>query len=261
MYPTRINSFYQRARAFAALGGWVKAIFILLRIKFLPTSVNSVSFLGFRVFFRREDEYAVREVLVNQEYAFLTDLVRSKSEPVIFDIGAHIGTFAIWALSTNPSAKVISVEADPNTYKILEQNRNEANEDRLKWQVLNAAAGSKDGEQLHFSDAGPSMSHRLDPEGKIRVQSVSLNTLIEKFAQGSSMVDLVKVDIEGAEAAFLSMGSLSKIGALVVELHPYLVDTIKLEADLRDAFPTVVRIPNRTSQKPVLLCSHTTLKD
>ena len=262
-----LKGFWSRALSFIhrilkirdIAGGTVKAAAILFQTRRDPDAVHTLPYSDSHIYFRGIDLQALIEVLVNTEYAFLKDVTLSRPTPVILDIGAHIGTFAIWALGVNHGARILSVEADPETYGVLTRNADVVVESGKDWTVINRAAGRIDDEVLTFSNAGPSMSHRVDPDGTLTVSSISLGTLIDRIAGQGGQVDLVKVDIEGAEEAFLaeSADALTKVEVAVVELHPGHCDTERVISVLRSQFDRIEEISGRLSSKPLLYCRKT----
>lgn len=254
-------SFYGRLRWMTPLaGGFMQAAAVLVRIRWDRNAVQSVPYGVGSVSFRGHDEQALREVLVDREYTFLTDLLAASPAPTILDLGAHIGTFAIWSLGVNPKARVFSIEADPGTYRVAEWNVAAFAKQGADWRVIHAAAGSEDGAKVRLSNAGPSMSHRIDPDGTVEVESVSLTTLLDRVAADGAPVDLVKIDIEGSEEALLcaTPDALNRVTALVVELHPNLCDTARVEAVLARYFDRIDDIGGRKSTKPLLFCRRST---
>jgi FkbM family methyltransferase len=124
------------------------------------------------------------------------------------------------------------------------------------WEALNAAAWGEDGGRLRFSAAGPSMSHRVSTEGDIVVEGITLKHLLNNLAGDDGIVDLMKVDIEGSEEAFLGADPnlLRRVRSIVIELHPSLCDTARVEKMLRGFYGTVQNVKDRSSSKPLLLC-------
>lgn len=250
-------SFINRARRIKPFaGGVLPAIAILLRIRLDRNAIQSVSYGDTSVRFRGHDEQALYEVLVDEEYAFLADFIDSTPAPTILDVGAHIGTFAIWVFGVNAKAKVLSIEADPQTYRVTELNGTAFAKGGAEWQVIHGAAGSEDGSVLLLSDAGPSMSHHIDSDGTVEVRGISLTALLDKIAPSGASVDLVKIDIEGSEEAFLctSPDALKRVGSLVIELHPQLCDTDCVQLLLEEYFDHIEDIGGRKSTKPLLYC-------
>lgn len=246
-----------RLRALTPLaGGLLAAISVLFGIRRDQNSIQLVSYSDIPVKFRGTDEQALYEVLVDEEYAFLVDLLDSTPVPLILDIGAHIGTFAIWLFGVNAKAKVLSVEADPQTYQLTELNCSAFSKKGAEWQVIHGAAGRKDGSVLYLSDDGPSMSHHVGSSGTIEVIGVSFPTLLNKISPSGAAVDLVKIDIEGSEEDFLcaSPDVLKRVRALVIELHPHLCDTHRVQLLLEKYFDHIENVGGRKSMKPLLYC-------
>jgi hypothetical protein len=96
------------------------------------------------------------------------------------------------------------------------------------------------------------MSHKVSAKGSVQVKGISLAALTE----GRGDIDLMKVDIEGAEEAFLCAdpAALTPVKRLVIELHPQLCDTQRVRDVLQKAFSQIVEIHGRTSSKPLLYC-------
>lgn len=239
------------------VGGPAIAISTLMRIRRDQEAIQPVFYDGNLVRFRGTDEQALREVLVDREYDFLTSFISGIPVPKILDIGAHIGTFAIWVFSVNPKARILSVEADPKTYRVTELNATTFIKKGADWQVIHGAAAGENGCLLHLSDVGQSMSHRIDPYGTLEVHGKSLIYLINKIApEDDDLVDLVKIDIEGSEEDFLCAApeALNRVKTLVIELHPQLCDTNRIHLLLKEHFGRIKDIGGRKSAKPLLYC-------
>ena len=254
----RMDHFMQRIRLLQKLTGGTptSAARILLEIRSQPDAVRTIEHEDKSVAFRGPDLDALFEVLAYQEYGFLRPLLSSLERPIVIDVGAHIGAFAIWAAGINARARVLSIEADPATCAVAQMNARSLSACRFTWQVINRAAGDSDGTTVRISDAGPSMSHRIHPNGNIEVESISLPAVLDLAAPNGEPIDLMKIDIEGAEEDFLSgsQAALRRVNALVVELHPYLCNANNVEMLLKRHFDEVSTMTSRLSSKPVLYC-------
>lgn len=261
---TRLGLLHDRATAFAGRVTWMSrlvgnpmaAVFLLFKIRMYPNAIHKINVGGRGLCFRASDEQALREVFVEEEYAFLRDLLCGTDTPKILDVGAHIGTFAIWCQSQQPKAHILSVEADPATFKVALSNAEAFQKSGCQWSVYHAAASARDGEVLRLCVSGPSMSHRISSEGATEVGGISLSALVDWLAPEGGIVDLVKVDIEGSEEAFLCerTDAFDRVNALVVELHPNLCNTQRVAAVLRAHFDHIFPIEGRRSNKPLLYC-------
>ena len=205
---------------------------------------------GRRFAARPADWNAVREVLIDGEYD-VVERVLDRERPNVADIGANIGMFALRVLAARPGATVHSYEPDPATHALLEENVRR-NPD-ASWHSFRAAAHRFTG-TIRFASAATSTAGKVSASGT-EVPSVSLHDVLERF--GGERVDLMKVDIEGSEEALLTADPalLARVDTLLVELHPDLNDTDAVVSVLREAFPHLARIPDRTSSKPLLVAS------
>jgi FkbM family methyltransferase len=139
----------------------------------------------------------------------LMHLIQRELRPgdVMVDIGAHIGVHALTTalrLRTLGSGRVIAFEPAADSAAAL---RRAASRNRLAVEVVETALGDSDGTAELFSDTlyGPAdagvRSHFGDGD---RVQTVPLTSFDAWAARvGLERVNLVKVDVEGAEIAVL----------------------------------------------------------
>jgi FkbM family methyltransferase len=167
-------------------------------------------------------------------YRVIKNVLSKKNSRSFVDLGAFIGLHTIYAyriLRRKKGFTIIAVEPNPHNYQmLLETTRNIAG-----IRLVGEAIFIKDNEEVEFylgsrGSNGLSMSSKIIPSGYhvsgwfltsevIKVRSVRLDTLIRR--SGLDKVDLVKMDIEGAEYQVLTDPSLdlSKIDNLVVEVH------------------------------------------
>jgi FkbM family methyltransferase len=246
----------KRTRLVQGLTGWssIDAARLLVQIKKDPGAIRAIDYNNHTINLRGMDLNALFEVLSSREYDFASECVTSNDRPSILDVGSHIGGFAVWALSLNPSARVISVEADPATHAVTELNVRAWASQGADWRSINRAAHASDGAMVRFSDSGPTLGHRLDPNGKVNVQTISLPTLVDMAAPDGGCIDLLKIDIEGAEEAFICDNdpSFARVNAVVVELHSRHCDTNRVKAYLDRCFDDILIVSARTSGKPLL---------
>jgi FkbM family methyltransferase len=137
----------------------------------------------------------------------------------IVDLGANIGAASAWFHATNPSASIYGFEPDPDTF-----GRLAATVGRLpRVEVFPVAAAAHDGEATLYSLPGKSWSSSLTwRPGAIahRIEARRLDTLLDQLE--IAHVDLLKVDIEGAEVdvfTTLSSGVLERVDTIIGEFH------------------------------------------
>ena len=251
----RIQNFTARTKWLGNfLGNRFAATTYLLKARSDRMAIGQGQFGDFKFTFRACDLSAIKEVLVDAEYAFLHPVIEEIESPVVVDVGSHIGLFSFWVLTANPQARIFGIEASPATFKILKLNVEGTQSANIKWQVINRA-GWKNTETVQFSDKADSMSHKVSKNGSLQISGITLREVVEA-ASDNAQIDLMKVDIEGAEEAFLCAEpeALKSINRLVVELHPHLCDTDRVSRLLRETFPIVENIKGRISSKPLLYC-------
>lgn len=165
---------------------------------------------GQRVTLTGVGELAVlHEVLIEEEY-------RVGGDPrVIFDLGANVGLVAIFFRRRYPSARLVAVEADPSTYQRLV--RNVAGLDVV---TLHRAAAGADGTIAFHSSwlsIGSSIARRSPADVAHEVRASTLQSLMDEV--GVDHIDLLKIDIEGAEFELLATAPLDRVAEIVAEVH------------------------------------------
>jgi len=161
-----------------------------------------------------------KEIWTDENYKFQTDSL----EPVIFDCGANIGTSVLYFAQIFSNAKIIAFEPDPNIFKLLEDNV-KLNEIK-NVDLINKAVWINE-EGIDFGIEGADGSSIYSDNNKIKVSSCRLKSLIEK----ENKIDLLKIDIEGAEVEVLKdcEGSLNKVDNIFIEYHSFVDRSQELE--------------------------------
>jgi FkbM family methyltransferase len=155
----------------------------------------------------------LRNIFVEEEYRLPGD------EPVrtVVDLGSHVGVSVLWFRALFPDAEIVAVEPHPETFRRL--RRNVGHLQRIH--LVHAAVGDSDGPRALFgSDESWAASLRRQPVLD-RVQQVACRRLDEVLAElGIGSVDVLKLDVEGAEHEVLStFKGLSGVRTLVCEYH------------------------------------------
>jgi FkbM family methyltransferase len=153
-----------------------------------------------------------KEIFVEEYYRF-----ESASEtPLILDCGANIGTSCVYFKRLYPKAKIIAFEANLKIAEILKENLRTNNFKDIE--VIDKAVWiNEQGVEMGIEDADASSIHKTG--NKVRIGSVRLKDYLEKYVP----VDMLKVDIEGAELEVLRdcRKSLSNVKNLFVEFHSF----------------------------------------
>lgn len=155
-------------------------------------------------------------------------IVEASSAPRLVDLGANIGLFAADAFGRWPQCSVESFEPDPANLPLIEWTI-AANGLGSRWTVQPVAVSNRSGElpflsglhaesQLTGIGDPSARSHDAVPLSRGAEIMVSVVDLFETLA---GRVELLKMDIEGAEWAILADERLREIdvGAIVLEWH------------------------------------------
>lgn len=216
-------------------------------------------FSGLQLVARRIDWLAVNEVIIEREYDAAIRHLAAHPKPIVVDLGANIGAFSLKVFEANSRALVHSVEPSYGTFAILQKNR--GLNPRLDWHVHRFAAWKEDGEiELDENPAASTGSSLAFSGGGVSVPSIRLSTLVRQ--QGIECIDLLKLDIEGAEEAVLFDNTelLDVVDALIIEIHPYRCDEARIVGLIRDKYPFVWEILGRRSSKPLLVATRMPLE-
>ncbi|HXR29479.1 MAG TPA: FkbM family methyltransferase, partial [Solirubrobacteraceae bacterium] len=133
----------------------------------------------------------------------------------IGDLGANIGLFGIFALQRWPVASMRSFEPDPANAALLRATI-AANDAAARWELVAVAVSNADATATF--EAGMLSESRLAADGCTDAAMIEV-PVVDLFAQ--LPVDLLKIDIEGAEWAILGDARLAchPARAIVLEWH------------------------------------------
>lgn len=172
------------------------------------------------------DLFILYEVLAREAYAIPASLLDPDKVEVIVDCGANIGITALYFARRYPKARIICVEPDPENFEILE--RNVAGQQSIE-PVRAAVVGSSGPVHLTRSRAayGNSVQANASPGETVEVSGLTISDICSK--KDIERIDLLKVDIEGAEKnVFAAATFLNKVHFVAIELHaPYGIDAFQ----------------------------------
>lgn len=154
----------------------------------------------------------LEEVGLEDEYRPADEI----SAETIVDLGASVGLATLRLLSSHPGVRVVAVEADPVLIPRLR-----ANVAGLPVTVVHAAVAGDSGERRFFRSDIDSWGNSLDnisaTQTAVTVPAVSLEDLLD--SHGIDRVDLLKLDVEGAEWEMLEGQIDPRVAAIVGEVH------------------------------------------
>ena len=152
------------------------------------------------------DLYMFEEVFLQGEYA----IQQSLDPKLILDIGANIGCASVWFANRYPNAKIIAVEPDASNVAMLRKNVEpypnvRVIEGAVWWENTTLALddqGDKSGIQVRAGEGG--------------VRAMTIGEIA-----GTTKIDLLKLDVEGAEKELFEHDPawLANVGVLMIELH------------------------------------------
>ena len=169
------------------------------------------------------DRYTLEEIVCHQVYRQVVDSVRDVQ--TILDIGANIGITSRYLGAHFPTCKIFAVEADAGNHEILEINTRCLRQNG-RFNCVLGAAWSKTG-KLAIRRPDGAEGYATFEVGEIEdqvseapvLQGYSMNEITA--LSGFDTLDLVKMDIEGAEIAVFkgNLGWLDRTNALAIEFH------------------------------------------
>jgi FkbM family methyltransferase len=187
-----------------------------------------------------EDYPAFRELFMYRYYDH--DL----GEPqCILDLGGYCGYTAVAFSARFPEARVAAVEPHPDNFAALTANIKLNN---LPVTVFQAAATVSDGPVQLFLGGG--MTHGLVPThhstgGSITVEGLSVPTILDRL--GWDRIDLLKIDIEGAEEFLFRARQpwLAQVKTIIGEYHgSYRIPELHADLDALGFNVTALPHPN-----------------
>lgn len=156
----------------------------------------------------------------------------SSAGRAFLDVGAHIGSAAILAVTRHAFARALAAEPEPENYRLLRANVVLTG---LEREIETARVAISDGARtgrlalhpakhgMHALEGPDGALGSLTGERAVEVEVVTLDELLARHALGASEVGLVKIDTQGHEPRVLrGAASLLREGVpLVIEYYPY----------------------------------------
>ncbi|MCA6074101.1 FkbM family methyltransferase [Fulvivirga sedimenti] len=166
----------------------------------------------------RTIEHLFNEIFMSDEYYFES----ATPEPLIIDCGANIGMSILYFKSLYPGSRIIAFEANPYAFDLLEENVRENNLKDVE--LHNVALFDKETDISFFigDNIGTlmgSVKKGRSGESEMTVAAKRLSDYLKSFEH----IDLIKIDVEGAEINILTdlleSSSLNKANEYIIEYH------------------------------------------
>lgn len=200
-----------------------------------------------------------RSVFATDEYKQFLSRLKFAGPLNVLDLGAHVGSFPILLMVLGlPIGRLVCVEPNPATLPKLQFNLQRNLGDTAV--VLNEAAGGTPG-TMKLWQSGPSVGSSIiedhTPNAKC-VAEVKVSTFDDLYERhfAPAIVDICKLDIEGAEFGLLESGTSSKLDrcrCILIEIHPTAEHSQQglIEAILARGFR---ELPGDTNRFPHTFC-------
>jgi FkbM family methyltransferase len=188
--------------------------------KLLKRKPGAERVFGYQVF---PDSYPtfgmlVSEIFVIREYEFKTE----RERPLIIDCGGNIGLSTLYFSMQNPQARIMTFEPAPGTFARLKKMKEVNGLNQVE--LHNVAVAENEGEidlYLEEGNEGSAIASKYAEfgtvGGKVKVRAVRLSDYINE------RVDLLKIDIEGAESEVMrelaASGKLRMVERIAMEYH------------------------------------------
>ncbi len=172
------------------------------------------------------DFLVFKQVFIDKEYDPVLSYFRNNqaTPQFVIDAGANIGLTTIFIKNNFPDAKVVCIEPDKSNFSMLEnnlanfiQNQSVFLENAGLMGRLNLNLGI--GESFRGGGAWAKQTIISDQESDIK--STTIPELLDKY--GELKIDLLKIDIEGAETFLLEnetdLSFLERTKVIAIEIH------------------------------------------
>ena len=187
----------------------------ILRLYSLPKKAISsvrVSLKKIKIINPEWTLFSFKEIFEDEVYLFESE----NHSPLIIDCGSNIGLSILYFKSLFPNAQVMGFEPDPLIFSLLQENIAEFDLSDVK--LFQKAVWTENSDQLPFiqdKGLGGRLVAGFPSQSTIPVGTVRLKEFLV------TPIDLLKLDIEGAEFAVLSdvHQELQFVKSLFVEYH------------------------------------------
>jgi FkbM family methyltransferase len=193
------------------------------------------------------DIFVLYEVLCDKCYVIPSSMCPPEKVRVVFDCGANIGLTSLFFAAQYPNARIYSIEPDPSNFVLLQRN---VRQERRILPICGALVGLPR-EQVYLSTDPPAWGRSIATSKT----EVAVNAwTIDEICQENELahIDLLKVDIEGAEKELFANGHfLKRVSCGIVELH----SNYGLEALKRDVVRWGFRVLEPTRESGLKMIS------
>ena len=167
------------------------------------------------------DLQVFRQIFLAKEYEPTLAHIDADNVSSILDCSANIGLAAVYCLAHCPRAVLVAIEPDGGNVALLEANLRRFGARATVTQAGVWSGGGTLGVRAETRGVGAEWSRQLERVAEDAHDGIQAVGPDELLALGRGYVDLLKVDIEGAEVELFRPDPrwLERAGAVVIELH------------------------------------------
>ena len=162
------------------------------------------------------DKHIFRQIFISNDCRLPAGInIKPK---LIIDGGANVGYSSLWFMNKYPDAKIMAIEPEESNYRVLVKNSK-------RWKnvvPIKAGMWHKNAFLKIVDDGTGEWGFRTEEVGSSRNASLKGITVDEILKQsGCDRIDILKIDIEGAEKELFSKDYswIDKVDVLIIELH------------------------------------------
>ncbi|MEK7074921.1 MAG: FkbM family methyltransferase [Patescibacteria group bacterium] len=216
-----IFSAYNFPESLALLGEYIRIV-IRNRLPYIARNKERIFSYTFQFPNRPQFFGVLSEIFFRRLYA-----LPARNISTIIDAGANIGISAVYFKWQYPHARITCFEPNPEAFAFLEKNITQNNLHDIR--ALPYALGNKHGDTMLFTDhsvkASTSATTMQSPESSQK-KSLALSVPLRRLSDFiDAPVDLLKIDIEGAEGDVLhdleETKKISLVRTIILEYHLY----------------------------------------
>jgi FkbM family methyltransferase len=191
-------------------------------------SKTAVEILGMEKVFTSDSPFLYHRVLnAGGEKQQLSDFLKAiKPDDIVWDVGAFMGMYSVFASEAAKSGKVYSFEPEQNSLQLLTKNRAYNNANNVN--IINVALSNESEEgTIYPATSDANAIHSLRPGEGLKTKGATVKVVKgdDLVKQGQALPpNVIKIDVEGAEAQMIQglKDNLSSPNCrfLFIEIHP-----------------------------------------
>jgi FkbM family methyltransferase len=218
-------------------------------------SLNIISFISkfsgkkllFSIRRKTTDLIIFDEVLLNGAYYPAVTICKENGfiPALIIDAGANVGSSAVFFKDVFPDSQIICIEPEEDNFKMLKQNFELNKFENVHfvngglWHKNEALSINEEFRNGYEKELSFSLTHyNGDAAGVKSIQGYTIESILKQH--NASKADILKIDIEGAEAFLFdsfeaTLQILQKTRLLAIELHDESIDRFMFTRYVEDA--------------------------